>query len=217
MWPVGDAADRRRPRCGYRGWLALTALAYALLHHVGSLPDGLGEGPRGTRWADWLDLATPYAVLLPALLALVSARADRRVLALFALGALAYAQGHGVHLAANSVGNADPGPVAHLWDEDVGHALWYAGAAAVTAALATTTTGAARGGPLAYALALGAGTTWGTNAVGGGAAGPGLGLAVAVALVAYGLRHRHSLAAVLAVGWSPALVIIAADLLARPA
>jgi hypothetical protein len=39
-----------RPRHGVA--LALTALAYSLCHHVGSLPDGLGGAGRGTRVAD---------------------------------------------------------------------------------------------------------------------------------------------------------------------
>lgn len=37
--------------------LAVTAVAYAVLHHLGLLPDGLGAAPEGTRWTDWLDLA----------------------------------------------------------------------------------------------------------------------------------------------------------------
>jgi hypothetical protein len=52
-------------------WLAATAIAYALLHHVGSGFAWLGPvGSGSTRWADWIDLATPYAFLLPAALAL---------------------------------------------------------------------------------------------------------------------------------------------------
>lgn len=37
-----------------------------------------------------------------------------------------YASGHGIHLAANSIGNVSPGPTARLWDEVVGHCVWYA-------------------------------------------------------------------------------------------
>ncbi len=50
----------------YSRSLAATALAYACLHHLGLLPSGLGAGPEGTRWTDWLDLAVPWLVLAPA-------------------------------------------------------------------------------------------------------------------------------------------------------
>jgi len=43
--------------------------------------------------------------------------------------------GHGIHLSSNSVGNVEPGPPEHFWDEVVGHLLWYAGVALVVAAL----------------------------------------------------------------------------------
>jgi hypothetical protein len=46
--------------------LVVTAVAYSLAHHLGSLPDGLGDAGRGTRVADWLDLLVPFVVLLPA-------------------------------------------------------------------------------------------------------------------------------------------------------
>ena len=49
----------------YSRALAATALAYVVLHHLGLLPSGLGAGPDGTRWADWLDLAVPWLVLAP--------------------------------------------------------------------------------------------------------------------------------------------------------
>jgi len=35
--------------------LAATAIVYAVVHHLGLLPNGVGDGPEGTRWADWLD------------------------------------------------------------------------------------------------------------------------------------------------------------------
>lgn len=49
----------------YGRWLAVTALSYAVLHHLGLLPDGLGAGPDDTRWTDWLDLLVPWLVLVP--------------------------------------------------------------------------------------------------------------------------------------------------------
>ncbi|MBC2958948.1 hypothetical protein [Nocardioides deserti] len=87
-------------------WLATTALSYAVLHHLGLLPDGLGRAPQGTRWADWLDLVVPWLVLTPAAATLAAAEASRRVWTSFAAGSVAYASGHGIHLAANSAGSA---------------------------------------------------------------------------------------------------------------
>jgi len=101
----------------YARWLTTTALAYAVLHHLGLLPDGLGSGPEGTRWADWLDLLVPWLVLAPAALTMWAAPASVRGWMLFGAGVVAYVSGHGIHLAANSVGNQDPGETAHLWDE----------------------------------------------------------------------------------------------------
>ena len=185
----------------YSRWLALTALSYAVLHHLGLLPDGLGAGPDDTRWADWLDLLVPWLVLVPAALTLRAARADERTWWVFGAGALAYVSGHGIHLAGNSVANAHPSDTAHLWDEVVGHTIWYAGVAIVLVALARTMVGRDRPGVVGYALAIAVGLTWASNAVGGGTEV----LAVLVSLVAcaYGWRHRHELPVVLLVGFAP--------------
>jgi hypothetical protein len=185
----------------YSRWLALTALSYAVLHHLGLLPDGLGAGPDDTRWADWLDLLVPWLVLVPAALTLRAARADERTWWVFGAGALAYVSGHGIHLAGNSVGNAHPSDTAHLWDEVVGHTIWYAGVAIVLVALARTMVGRDRPGPVGYVLAVAVGLTWASNAVGGGTEV----LAVLVSLVAcaYGWRHRRELPVVLLVGFAP--------------
>lgn len=117
-------------------WLAAGALTYSVLHHLGALPD-LGAAPHGTRWTDWLDLLTPYAVIGPALAALASAGTDRRGWWIALLGAGAYVQGHGIHLAAHSIGDqrGDAAPI-HLWDAVVGPALWVAGVALLGLALA---------------------------------------------------------------------------------
>ena len=194
----------------YLRWLAVTALSYALVHHLGLLPEGLGDGPDGTRWADWLDLLVPWLVLVPAALTVASARPDPRTWMLFGAGAVAYASGHGIHLAANSVGNADPGDTAHLWDEVVGHAIWYAGVALVLAALARTMLGRARPRLIGYLLAVAAGLTWATNAVGGGTVW--FGLAVALAAAVWGWGHRRELGVVLLVGFLPAAGFLVLDL-----
>jgi hypothetical protein len=219
-WPgkmggVAAAGDSRqqRARLSYDASLAAAALAYALLHHLGSLPQGLGDAPRGTRWVDWLDLLTPYLVLAAAAVALRVAGAAERTWWLFALGAVAYASGHGIHLAANSVANTAPGLTAHLWDEIVGHLLWYAGVALVVAALAGTTIGRPRPrGLMPYALALAVGLTWATNALGGdGTAIPGLLLALVAA--AFGWPRRAGLPILLVFAGGIAALVLAVALL----
>jgi hypothetical protein len=152
-----------------------------------------------TRATDWLDLMVPYAVLGPLGLAFAAAGLSRRRWWVAAGGAVMYASGHGIHLAANSIANLSPtGAVettAHLWDEVVGHLIWYAGAALLLAVAATVLTRLAPAPPMAHAVALAVGATWGTNAVGGGTSV--LSAATALALVACGLRHQSSAALVL--------------------
>jgi hypothetical protein len=187
--------------------LAATAAAYSLAHHLGSLPHGLGPAPEGTRVADWLDLLIPFLVLGPALWALVEAHTTRARQLAFAAGALLYATGHGIHLAANSIGNAAPGETAHLWDERVGHLVWYAGVAVVFAVLASTLTREApTTHPAAWLLAVAVGATWGTNATGGGLTWPGA--AVAAAALAWGVAHRRTRAALTAAVGAAGLVAI---------
>jgi hypothetical protein len=186
--------------------VAVTAVAYVVCHHLGLLPRGLGSGPDQTQWADWVDLLVPFVVLGPAAAALAAAPATRRTWVVFGVGALTYATGHGVHLAANSVGNADPGPTAHLWDEVVGHEIWYVGVALVVVALALTMPGRPRPGWVGSLLALAVGATWASNAVGGGT--EVMALVVAVAFSAWGWRHRRDLGVTLLVGFAPAAVFL---------
>ncbi|WP_193604935.1 hypothetical protein [Nocardioides dongkuii] len=191
----------------YSQALSATALAYGVLHHLGLLPDGLGGGPDGTRWADWLDLAVPWLVLAPAAATMAAARPGAGTWTLFGAGALAYASGHGIHLAANSVANAAPGETAHLWDEVVGHAVWYAGVALVLAALALTMRGRPRPGPVGHLLAVGVGLTWATNALGGGPLLPAL--VVALAASGWGWTRRRELGVVLLTGFLPGALLLA--------
>lgn len=197
-------------RPGYSAALAAAALSYAVLHHLGLLPDGLGAGPEGTRWADWLDLLVPWLMLTPAALALRAAPATPRAWTLFGAGVVAYASGHGLHLAANSVNNAAPGDTAHLWDEPVGHHVWFAGVALVLAAIAATMAGRPRPPVVGHLLALGVGVTWGTNAVGGGT--EAFSLVVALAASAYGWLHRRDLRVVLLVACLPAVLLLVGNL-----
>jgi hypothetical protein len=188
-------------------WLAGTIAAYGVLHHVGS---GLAwAGTVGvTRWADWLDLLTPYAVLLPAAVSLrLRGPVGLPVWAVYAAGAVTYVEGHGIHLAANSIGNVAPGPAAHLWDEVVGHYLWYSGWILVLTALAMAFGPVAvPRGPLPYALAILLGGTAATNALEGGTAV--LGLASAGAFVVAGWLGRHGLRRMLVVAYVPTIVVL---------
>ena len=163
------------------------ALAYNVLHHLGALPGGLGDTGGGTRWVDWITLLTPYAVVGSAFAALRAAAADRRGWTIALVGAAMYVQGHGINVAANSISNARGGaPPTHLWDEVVGHWLWYAGVALLVVALAHAVDAAAR--PAALVLAVASGMTWTTNALEGTTAVGSL--TVAVALAGWGWRRR---------------------------
>jgi hypothetical protein len=163
-------------------WLLAWAVTYGATHHLGLLPDGIGEAGSGTRWADWLDLPVPYLVIGTALAALAAVGTDTRGWVAAAVGAVMYAQGHGIHLAANSVSNArGDGPPVHLWDEMV-------------AALARGFTAAGpRLGRWSAVVAVLTGITWTTNALGADGLIPA-GLAGAAALSAYGWRLRASAA-----------------------
>ncbi len=113
-------------------WFAVTVV---LAHHLGTALEPLG-GQGDTRWADWVDLAVPYVVVGAAAATLAAARPGWRHWLLLAAAGLLYTQGHGIHLAANSIANVEPSDVAHLWDETVGHWLWYTGLAGLVATLA---------------------------------------------------------------------------------
>ena len=198
------------PAHTYSRSLAATALAYVVLHHLGLLPSGLGAAPDDTQWADWLDLAVPWLVLGPAALTLWAAQPAARTWVLFGVGVVAYASGDGIHLAANSIGNADPSRPAHLWDEVVGHHVWYLGVALVVAALSDTMTGRPRPGPVGCLLAVAAGLTWASNAVGGGTVVMSLVLATVAA--AYGWTWRRELGVVLLVAAAPAVAVLVVEL-----
>ena len=89
-----------------------------------------------TRWTDWLDLITPYCVLASAAAVLLAAGTSRRSWLMAGVAGVLYTQGHGLHLAANSVNNRIDDESVHLWDEIVGHTLWYAGLALLVIVLA---------------------------------------------------------------------------------
>ena len=183
--------------------LAALAVAVVVFMQIGTVARPLAD-IGGVRAADWLDLLTPWAVVGAAAWVLLrchgqaaQARPDLPAWALLGVGGLAFAEGKGLHLAANSVGNADPtgraADVAHLWDESVGHWIWYVGLLLVLAAVAravlagrgpalrTSAAGAALAALTGFSLA----NTWIEGRT------PWLGLAAAAGFTAYGLRHRR--------------------------
>ncbi|HVQ95453.1 MAG TPA: hypothetical protein VMU51_30775 [Mycobacteriales bacterium] len=192
---------------GAAGWLAVTATAYVLLHHVGTALGWLGSVGL-TRWADWVDLGTPYAVVLSAGIGLArSGRAGAWVWGVYAVGAVTYVEGHGIHLAANSIGNVAPGPAAHFWDETAGHYLWQAGWILVLAALTAVFAGRpAPRGPWPYCLAAALGVTAATNTLEGGTAA--LGLLSALAFVAAGWMTRRGTGRLLLLAYGLSLLIL---------
>jgi hypothetical protein len=193
---------------GHLRWLAVLAVAYGITHHFGFALAPLGTIGQ-TRWADWIDLLTPYAVLLPAAAALHAGGAARRHWILYLAGALTYVEGHGIHLAANSVGNIAPSDIAHLWDEYTGHYLWYGGLTLVLAALAAALARRepARGA-LAPVLAAATGITFTTNALEGHTALASL--AAAAAFTAWGWATRDRLGRLLLPAFAPALLLLTA-------
>jgi hypothetical protein len=99
------------------------AAALAAFHN---LPPVAGETA-----GDYIDLATPFAVLGAALLVLLVLRADAASFAVAFVAGVLYADGHGIHLAANSIGHeqlsGEAADVTHFWDEEFGHIEWHLG------------------------------------------------------------------------------------------
>jgi hypothetical protein len=121
-----------------RGLLAFAASVF-VFHH---LPTAAGDA------GDWIDLVTPFAVVgaAAALLAAIQPRVSALFMAL--LAALLYVDGHGIHLAANSIAGESPTGeaerVAHFWDERFSHVEWHLGWIGLLGALCL----AERTGPL---------------------------------------------------------------------
>jgi hypothetical protein len=98
------------------------ALAVAVFHNLPALSG---------RFGDWIDLVTPFAVLGAAAAVLVVLRAPLWAAALALAAGIAYADGHGIHLAANSIAaeelTGDAEDTAYFWDERFGHIEWHLG------------------------------------------------------------------------------------------
>jgi hypothetical protein len=112
------------------GALLAFAGAVFVFHHLPTLA--------GDTAGDWVDLFTPFAVI--AAWALVLGRRVPAIALVVALvGAILYVDGHGIHLAANSIGHeeltGDAKDVTHFWDEEWGHLEWHFGLFALVGAL----------------------------------------------------------------------------------
>lgn len=103
--------------------LVAFALAVAVFHH---LPAAVGG-----RAGDWIDLVTPFAVVGAAAVVLLGVSAWGAGLGLAVAAAIAYVDGHGLHLAANSIRAEEPNGeverVAYFWDEQFSHWEWHVG------------------------------------------------------------------------------------------
>jgi hypothetical protein len=96
------------------------AAAVFVFHH---LPTVAGDA------ADWIDPLTPLAVVGAAALVLLTLKEGPGAIALALLAGLLYVDGHGIHLAANSIAHEElhgsAKTVAHFWDEEWGHVEWH--------------------------------------------------------------------------------------------
>ena len=149
----------RRPAA----WTAFLAVV-AVGHHLGTLLSPVGE-IGVVQVADLVDLLLPFAVVATAGTALLAV--PRRCQIVGVAGLLAYTQGHGIHLAANSIAERQASDTAFFWDELAGHAIWYAGLYLVVGALLVGRAVVVRPGPVRWALSVAVGGTFATNALGG--------------------------------------------------
>jgi hypothetical protein len=104
-----------------RALLALAAAVF-VFHNLPTLAG---------RFGDWIDLVTPFAVLGAAALVLLALRAPLWVAALALAAGVAFGDGHGIHLTANSIPSVAlagaAGDTAYFWDERFGHIEWHLG------------------------------------------------------------------------------------------
>ena len=112
----------------------------------------------------------------------------------------------------NGLGNtmSQPHPdVVYLWDEVVGHYVWYAGLALLVAALALAVADRRpRGGLLAYLLAVLVGVTNTTNSIEGQT--PWLGIATAAVFALWGLFTRDGMGRYLLTSYGVSLALLVA-------
>jgi len=99
-----------------RALLAFVAAAFVFHQLPALLPHDAGDA---------VDLLTPFAVAGTAAWALHSLDARGPVVVVAIAAAIAYVDGHGIHLSANSIANEGPGPevddLVYFWDERFSH------------------------------------------------------------------------------------------------
>lgn len=180
--------------------LLLFGVAVGLMHHVGLLTDA------GTSRRDVLErLARPADALSGR--GFDAGGPGGGAAGPHRLGSVAYVQGHGLHLAANCVANAAPGPTAHLWDEVVGHIVWYAGLGLILVALVRALDAVPiRVSPVGWVVALNVGLTVATNALAGGTVAGSLAGSLAFAI--YGLGRHDALGRLLLATFGLATLVL---------
>jgi hypothetical protein len=142
------------------------AVAVAVFHHLPALSG---------RFGDWVDLATPFVVLGAAAAVLLVLRAPLWTAPLALAAGIAYADGHGIHLAANSIAaeglSGDAADTAYFWDERFGHIEWHLGLLGLLVAFPLAErfgrAAATRGGAAAWLVVLLVGFTLFTSTVEG--------------------------------------------------
>ncbi len=192
---------------------AIFAVVTSLCHHAGPAFGPLGDVFRGTRYADYIDIITPFAVVgLGAWLLLAVPGVSTRRWGAFAFASIVYVEGHGMHLSANSIDNQHPiGAVlttTHYWDEVAGHIFWFGGFGLIAGVLITAGFSAPAITVPRACAALVYGFAATTTAIEGGV----VPLAFVIALIILGLslRRKTGLAqdALIAYGFNVALLIV---------
>lgn len=191
-------------------WLAGLAISLILGLQEGTLARPLGD-IGNTRVADWLDLLVPWAIVGCAAVVMAAGRPRHAAWWVFGAGGLLFVEGHGIHLAANSVANKQGGSTAYLWDEVVGHHLLFTGLAIMLfAVLLALGDCAIRVNAFGWVLSGGVGVALFNSWVEGQSAA--LGLLICGAFLTTGWRRRSqpparialvtfTLAALLLIGW----------------
>ena len=199
-----EPATRRRTGGAWTALLAVVAVG----HHLGTLTAPLGE-LGDIQAADLLDLLLPYALVAAAGVALLAVPRTAQVVGV--VGLLLYVQGHGIHLAANSIAERQQSDTAFFWDELAGHGIWYAGLYLLLGALLVGRAVTSRPGPVRLVLSVAVGVTFATNALGGHA----VPLAVVALLLLAGLaaRCREGLAVDLLIAGVVGLLVLGASTL----
>ena len=196
-----DAHPARPPDVATR-FLAFAA-AVAVFHHLPALV--------GHRWEEWVDLISPFVVLGAVAAVLVALAPSVRVWAVAGVAAVLYTDGHGMHLAANTIRSAGTTGAAedeaYFWDETWGHIEWHSGLFLLLAALCLADR-RGRGARLPFALAVPLlGFTFFTNTVEGG--DWWLSLLAAVVLVPWALARRTPLRLAVAASLALTALLIA--------